>query len=138
MTTSTVLGLSFDAHDAAGVARFWAAALGRPLADGASAQDAVVLPSDIVSSGPRLAFHQVPEDKTVKNRVHFDLITTDIDGESERLISLGATVVNTVSARAHWITFADPNATSSTSSPAERTLACADVDPSGRHHEHGV
>jgi predicted enzyme related to lactoylglutathione lyase len=108
MTTSTVLGLSFDAHDAARVARFWAAALGRQLADGANAHDAVILPSDILSTGPRLAFHQVPEDKTVKNRVHLDLVTTDIDGESKRLINLGATVVNTISGQAHWITFADP------------------------------
>ena len=108
MTVSTVLGLTFDAHDAARVARFWAAALGRQLADDANAQDAVVIASDISSSGPRLAFHQVPEDKTVKNRVHLDLITTDLDGESERLISLGATVVNTISGDARWITFADP------------------------------
>ena len=108
MPRSTVFGVSFDAHDAARVARFWAAALGRTLADGADAQDAVVLPSDIISAGPRLAFHQVPEGKTVKNRVHLDLITTDIDGESERLMSLGATVVNTIVGQARWITFADP------------------------------
>ncbi|MCW2797608.1 VOC family protein [Nocardioides sp.] len=41
-------------------------------------------------------------------RVHLDLITTDIDGEAERLINLGATVVNTITGQAHWITFADP------------------------------
>jgi hypothetical protein len=83
MSGSTVLGLCFDTHDAARVARFWATALGRPLADGANAHDAVVLATDI-SAGPRLAFHQVPEGKMVNNRVHLDLITTDIDGESER------------------------------------------------------
>jgi predicted enzyme related to lactoylglutathione lyase len=109
MSRSTVLGLSFDTHDAVRVARFWADALGRRVADDANAQDAVVLPGDDISAGPRLAFHHVPEDKTVKNRVHLDLITTDIDGESERLISLGATVVNTISAPGHWITFADPD-----------------------------
>jgi predicted enzyme related to lactoylglutathione lyase len=108
MTNSTVLGLSFDAHDAARVARFWAAALGRQVADGANTHDAVVLASDLYSAGPRLAFHQVPEGKTVKNRVHLDLMTPDLDGESERLTSLGATVVNTISGQAHWITFADP------------------------------
>lgn len=37
MAGSTVLGLSLDAHDAVRVARFWAAALGRQLADGANA-----------------------------------------------------------------------------------------------------
>ena len=108
MTRSSVLGLSFDARDAARVAHFWADALGREVADGADAHDAVVLPSDLPSAGPRLAFHQVPEGKTVKNRVHLDLISTDFEGESERLIGLGATVVNTISGQARWTTFADP------------------------------
>ena len=108
MTSSTVFGISFDTRDAAMVAQFWAAALGRQVADGANAHDAVVLASDLFSAGPRLAFHQVPEDKTVKNRVHLDLVTTDLDGESDRLTSLGATVVNTISGEARWITFADP------------------------------
>ena len=108
MSTSTVFGISFDTHDAARVARFWAATLGRTLADGADAHDAVVVPSDLISAGPPLAFHQVPEGKTVKNRVHLELITTDLDGESERLISLGATVLHTIVGQARWITFADP------------------------------
>ena len=90
------------------MARFWAEALGRQVADGASAQEAVVLPGDDLSAGPRLAFHQVPEEKTVKNRLHLDLITTDFDVESQRLVSLGATVVNTISGQATWTTFADP------------------------------
>jgi hypothetical protein len=51
MTTSTVLGLSFDTHDAQRVARFWATALGRPLGDGANAQDAVVLAGDDIIAG---------------------------------------------------------------------------------------
>jgi hypothetical protein len=109
MSTSTLFGASFDARDAAKVARFWAAALGRDLADGADTDNAVVLPGDIITAtGPRLAFHRVPEPKTVKNRVHLDLITTDIDGESERLIDLGATKLASHDGPAHWVTFADP------------------------------
>ncbi|MDT4893074.1 MAG: hypothetical protein QOE97_2109 [Pseudonocardiales bacterium] len=108
MTRTTALGISFDAHDAAKVAQFWADTLGRRVADGADAHDAVVLPSDLVDAGPRLAFHQVPEGKTVKNRVHLDLATEDLDGETARLTGLGATVVNTISGQARWITFADP------------------------------
>jgi hypothetical protein len=34
MSNSTVLGISFDTHDAAKVGQFWATALGRQLADG--------------------------------------------------------------------------------------------------------
>ena len=109
MTTITVLGLSFDTHDALRVARFWADALGGQLADGANTQDAVVLPGDDFRTGPRLAFHQVPEDKTVKNRVHLDLITSDFDRESARLVSLGATRIRDVErGSARWTTFADP------------------------------
>jgi predicted enzyme related to lactoylglutathione lyase len=109
MSTSTVFGISFDTHDAARVARFWAAALGRTLADGADAHDAVVVPSDLISAGPRLAFHQVPEGKTVKNRVHLDLTTTELDSETDRLQRLGATIVRDISENGnHWITLADP------------------------------
>jgi hypothetical protein len=61
MTSSTVFAISFDTHDAARVARFWAETLGRQLADGADIQNAVVLPADITNTGPRLAFHQVPD-----------------------------------------------------------------------------
>jgi predicted enzyme related to lactoylglutathione lyase len=109
MNSSTVLGISFDAHDAAIVAQFWASTLGRQLADGADAHNAVVLPGDITSTGPRLAFHQVPEGKTAKNRVHLDLTTTELVAETERLQRLGATIVRDVSENGnHWITLADP------------------------------
>jgi predicted enzyme related to lactoylglutathione lyase len=108
MNSSTMFGISFDTHDAAIVAQFWAAALGRQLADGADAHDAV-LPGDITTTGPRLAFHQVPEGKTVKNRVHLDLTTTGLDSETGRLQRLGATIVRDVSENGnHWITLADP------------------------------
>jgi predicted enzyme related to lactoylglutathione lyase len=109
MNSSTVFGISFDAHDAAIVGRVWAAALGRQLADGADAINAVVLTGDIATTGRRFAFHQVPEDKTVKNRVHLDLTTTDLDSETDRLQQLGATIVRDVSENGnHWITLADP------------------------------
>jgi predicted enzyme related to lactoylglutathione lyase len=109
MTSSTVFAISFDTHDAARVARFWAETLGRQLANGADTQHAVVLPADITNTGPRLAFHQVPEGKTVKNRVHFDLASTDLGAETERLQELGATILREVSENGkHWITMADP------------------------------
>jgi predicted enzyme related to lactoylglutathione lyase len=109
MNRTAMFGISFDAHDAALVAQFWAAALGRQVAEGSDVRNAVVLAGDVITSGPRLAFHQVPEGKTVKNRVHFDLTTTDLDTETERLGQLGATIVRDISENGnHWITFADP------------------------------
>jgi hypothetical protein len=42
--------------------------------------------------GPRLFFQRVPEPKPVKNRVHPDVVTADLDAEIARLVELGATV----------------------------------------------
>jgi Glyoxalase-like domain len=54
---------------------------------------------------PPIMFHGVPEPKTVKNRLHLDLITTDFDAELARLRGLGATEVATFE---RWTTLADP------------------------------
>jgi hypothetical protein len=104
-----MFGVSFDNHDAAMVAQFWVNALGRQLAEGADAHDAVVLTGDIITTGPRLAFHQVPEGKTVKNRVHLDLTTTELPADTARLPRLGAMIVRNVAENGnHWVTLADP------------------------------
>jgi len=104
--STTVYGLSIDATDAEKLARFWAQALGRDLASGASTEFATLAPE---GGTPRLSFHQVPEPKTVKNRLHLDLISSTFDAESRRLLALGATRIRDVEAgSAHWTTFADP------------------------------
>ncbi|KGN33632.1 glyoxalase [Knoellia sinensis KCTC 19936] len=64
----------------------------------------------------RVLFIEVPEGKTVKNRLHFDLVPTDRtrDEEVERLLAHGATVVNDLRDHpeggpgAGWVTMADP------------------------------
>ncbi len=105
--STTFYGAAFDASDAARLAAFWSAVLGRPVNDGATAQHAAI-DATAPELGPRLAFYQVPEDKAAKNRFHPDLITTNYDGEVDRLRALGATVVGEVSAEtARWTTFAD-------------------------------
>jgi Glyoxalase-like domain len=59
--------------------------------------------------GLPLAFHRVPEAKTVKNRLHLDLISSDFTAEADRLLSLGATRVTDVEqGGARWTTFRDP------------------------------
>jgi|SRR5882724_3362036 len=105
--SSTVLGISFDAHDAHVAASFWAAALGRAVADGASSDNAAV-DADPAIPGSRIGFHRVPESKTVKNRMHFDLITADFDAEIDRLTGLGAAKLNEIKDGGHWATLADP------------------------------
>jgi predicted enzyme related to lactoylglutathione lyase len=106
--SNKVVGISVDCADADAVARFWGAVLGRQVADGATSENAVLPADNDADSGPRLAFHQVPETKMVKNRLHFDLITDDLGAETSRLLSLGAQKLRDVQgASASWTTFAD-------------------------------
>jgi len=105
--SSNVFGVSFDAHDAQAAAGFWAAVLRRTVADGANGDNATIN-ADPTVPGSRIGFHRVPETKTVKNRMHFDLITTDFDTEISRLTGLGATKLNEIKNGAHWATLADP------------------------------
>jgi predicted enzyme related to lactoylglutathione lyase len=105
-----LLALSFDCADAERLAAFWAEALRRPVNPGATAASASVAVTDVASTGPRLLFHQVPEPKTVKNRLHLDLVTEETEAETERLLGLGATVLRVFeeNGRHRWTTFADP------------------------------
>lgn len=42
---------------------------------------------------PPFQFQKIEDVPTQRNRVHVDLKTSDLDGETERLVGLGATVV---------------------------------------------
>lgn len=120
--------ITVDCADADGQARFWGLALhydlqepppghetwraywlsvGVPeeeLGDG-DGFDAIVDPT---GGGPRIWFQQVPEHKSVKNRLHFDLLVgggravsleqrrAAVDNEVKRLVAAGAAVVRTV------------------------------------------
>lgn len=125
--------ITFDVADPRAQSRFWAAALGYviPAPPGMTAEagvdpytlwdaflERVGVPADQCNSkaavedpdgiGPRIFFQQVPEPKTVKNRVHLDLraaagLTGDarmaaLEEESTRLVALGATRVRRIEA----------------------------------------
>jgi hypothetical protein len=110
--------ITFDCADPGAVAEFWAEVLGyrvQPPPDGfdswPAALEAFGIPRDqwnsrsavlpVDGDGPRLFFQQVPEGKTVKNRVHLDVraapgLTGDermetLEAEATRLEALGAT-----------------------------------------------
>ena len=107
--TTTFIGITYDARDAQRIAQFWGAVLGRLVADGATAEHATLDAADVSTSGPRIGFHQVPEGKTVKNRLHIDLVATEFDHELDRVLGLGAsTVAEQRVGGGHWITLADP------------------------------
>jgi catechol 2,3-dioxygenase-like lactoylglutathione lyase family enzyme len=86
--TLTIHSFTFDCRDAQRTSAFWSAALGRPVADGASPTFAMVSGTE---SAPALMFIAVPEGKTVKNRAHLDLSAEDREAEVARLLDLGAT-----------------------------------------------
>lgn len=106
--SNSVIGLSIDCADAAKLAQFWADVLGRHVSPQPTAEFAAIDASE-ATHGPPLAFHQVPEAKTVKNRLHLDLISSDFAAESDRLLSLGASHVTDLErGGARWTTFRDP------------------------------
>jgi predicted enzyme related to lactoylglutathione lyase len=104
-----VLAISFDAHNAGQLAQFWAEALHRTVNDGATEDFASIAADTDSRLGPLLLFHKVPEGKTVKNRVHFDLEGADVLTEADRLTSLGAKQIRSLAENNNrWISFIDP------------------------------
>ena len=93
MTSSFVKSVSFDCEDALVVATFWASALGGELEEDSTQEKAFVEAPGW--GGPNLWFTKVPEAKSAKNRVHFDLrAPASIPDEVSRLAALGATVLS--------------------------------------------
>ena len=110
--------LVVDSHDPRAQAEFWCEVLGYRIVD--EDKDAQVieigteqLVADEVVRGPvppTIVFLPVPEDKTVKNRLHIDLSPIDRDPpeEVERLIALGAHPVDIGQGDVGWTVLADP------------------------------
>ena len=126
--TLTPLGfqITVDCHDPQGQVAFWCLALGyRPkpppegfdtwrawylsvgvpedeLGDG-DCQDRV---EDPTGQGPSIWFQPVPEPKTVKNRVHWDV--TLQEATVADLVAAGATVLREPDDEISWTVLADP------------------------------
>ena len=84
--------VTVDCADPLLTAAFWAEALGSNVDEEATAERAFVEAPGW--GGPNMWFVRVPEPKTAKNRVHFDLRAPGtVAEEVERLAGLGATVV---------------------------------------------
>ena len=59
--------------------------------------------------GPALGFQQVPEEKTIKNRLHLDLTHADPDALIARVLALGGTRLEDHEVSGfHWTVLADP------------------------------
>jgi len=89
---SVIKSVSFDAADALALARFWAAVVGSDVDEDSTPDKAFVEAAGW--GGPNIWFTRVPEAKTAKNRMHFDLrAPSAVVAEVSRLEKLGATVV---------------------------------------------
>jgi hypothetical protein len=94
------------------LAPFWEQTLGwRRIYD---APDEVALgpPADSPEDGvsPELLFLQVPEEKSVINRLHIDLRPDDQAAEVERILALGATRADVGQGDdVSWVVLADPD-----------------------------
>ncbi len=107
----------FDCRHPASLARFWAAALEgyevapydeeeleRLRSQGVfDTEDDPTVLVEGPSGAPSLWFQRVPESKTVKNRVHLDVVGDE--AELERLLSLGASLLDRLP---EWLVLADP------------------------------
>jgi catechol 2,3-dioxygenase-like lactoylglutathione lyase family enzyme len=87
-----IKSVTFDCRDALLLARFWAGALGASVDEESTRDKAYVEAPGW--GGPNMWFSRVPEEKTAKNRLHFDLrAPSGISEEVARLRALGASVL---------------------------------------------
>ncbi|MFE5810563.1 VOC family protein [Streptomyces sp. NPDC056491] len=106
---SIVQNVAIDCADAYELARFWSAVTGCPPHPQCRPGDRET--QVMLAEGPVLYFNQVPEPKTIKNRIHLCLRpTTSREEEIERLLHLGATLVTDrrTPDGAGWAVLADP------------------------------
>jgi predicted enzyme related to lactoylglutathione lyase len=102
--------VTFDCEDATVVGNFWSAVFGRPL-DIAPMPPSPFFASIGLADASQMAymFIKVPEGKTVKNRVHLDFDSDDVDAEVQRVIALGASHVHDKAEFGMtWTTLTDP------------------------------
>jgi catechol-2,3-dioxygenase len=106
--TSSLAVIAIDAVNPRVIAEFWCAVLGWSVLE---EDDEVVSIGSPEDSWPIIDVCRVPESKTVKNRLHFDLRADGVEraAELQRLLDLGAKPAN-VGQRpdASWVVLADP------------------------------
>jgi predicted enzyme related to lactoylglutathione lyase len=105
-----LIAVAVDARDPEGLAAFWAEALGAGIARRWRDAHGTLYVEVALLGDAVVLFQSVSAPTEGKNRVHLDLAvsaTSDQDRERDRLVALGATVLD--EAPDHpWIVLADP------------------------------
>jgi hypothetical protein len=102
---SSFYHLVIDSRDPHALARFWSAVLDQPILFEA---DGEVIVGAHKNAYPGLCFVPVPEDKTIKNRLHIDLDPDDQAAEVARILALGAQPAHVGQGDAPWVVLSDP------------------------------
>ncbi|HEY5092248.1 MAG TPA: VOC family protein [Acidimicrobiales bacterium] len=103
--------ISVDCRNAENLAGFWRDALGWRITSVEPEEVVLEPPVGSPEEGlvPDILFLLVPETKSTKNRLHFDLRPIDQDEEVERLENLGATRVDIgQTSDCTWVVLTDP------------------------------
>ena len=81
-----------DAHDCGSLARFWSKVLGWRITYESDSEWCIEPPEGSPANdvAPDVLFVKVPDVKTLKNRLHFDLRPKDQGYEVDRILELGA------------------------------------------------
>ena len=106
--TSRLDTIVIDANQPDRIADFWCAVLGWEIL---GRSDGVISIGSPGAAGPLIDVAPVPEGKTIKNRLHFDLRAdgTSTEAELARLFELGARRADVGQpADASWVVLADP------------------------------
>lgn len=98
--------ITIDTDNPQRLAEWWSTALGISIANDYG---------QIVQLGtspnlPPFQFQKIADVPTQRNRVHFDLKTEDLEGETQRLVKLGASILNKIELpQIRYTSLADPD-----------------------------
>ena len=99
-----VAALAVDCADPPGLAGWWRRLLGGSV----EVDDDEGVATLHTPGGLAIDFARVPEPKTVKNRLHLDLRSSDLDSATEQALALGATRADDVYDGGRWQVLRDP------------------------------
>ena len=88
------VGMTLDTNDPVRIADFWQAAIGFTKRVGDGNPYITLSESPVGRPINHLTIQRVPEPKTAKHRLHLDLFVRDLEAAIDRLVGLGATLMD--------------------------------------------
>lgn len=103
--------LQMDCDDPKRLAAFWSAVFGLEIDSTLGESAHYVVLAKAGPDHPHVSFQHVPEPKTVKNRLHFDILVDDVEQATAQIETLGGQRLPLQDFREygfHWRVMADP------------------------------